>query len=63
MIAARALNYTLADFANSETIYNLGLWQALSRIEAKEEQREQLKQDALNKLAENDGRFTRGIRI
>ena len=63
MIAARTLNYTLADFANSETIYNLGLWQALSRIEAKEEQREQLKQDALNKLAENDGRFTRGIRI
>ena len=60
---ARELNYTLADFMQSENLYSLGLWRALKSIEAQEARKQELKDKALKLLHENDGRFTRGIRI
>lgn len=63
MVMARELNYTLADFTASETFYNMGLWNALMNIEAKDRKREELARDAMQNLDLNNGRFTRGIRI
>ena len=58
---AKEPGYTLADFTSSETVYNLRLWYALRLVEIEERKAEHLRQEVLNGLDANKGRFTRGF--
>jgi len=57
----RELGYTLAELKVKETHANLQLWYALRLIEIDERKQAELKNDALEGLAKNKGRFTHGI--
>ena len=57
----RELGYTLSELREKETHANLQIWYALRLIEIDERKQAELKQDALDGLAKNKGRFTHGL--
>ena len=57
---ARELGYTFEEFAQTETVYNLKLWDALAVWEKEEARKEELKREALANIDKNRGMYTRG---
>lgn len=60
MSMCRELGYTLTELNEKETYANLRLWYGLRMVEIDEQKKEDLKNEVLEGLERNKGKFTRG---